>query len=351
MTFRRAFASAVAFTFTATLATVSYAQDKSQEEMTLKKPEMAQYQALNALVDAVMAGKEPAPADFKLTFQNHFVKSSTGVFIPYVVEIRPGKLSSFPVAVYVRAVAKPGTAAAATTTGSQPRAAAEKKPDYAFTDVYFFTDSKRLRSTGADTTEFSRAMQLPPGDFDLYIAMSEAPPKNAKVAGPGKRVVHTQTFIVPDFSKGLTTSSIILGTGLEEAPQPLTAQQQLEEPFTIGGFRITPAFTPTFPQSAELLFAFFVYNEGLSASGKPDLDVNYYFSRAAEAKPFSKAPTTSFNATTLPPEFNLSAGHEVIVGQGIPLTSFAPGDYKVEIRVTDKTNNQTITRDVPFTVP
>lgn len=339
MAFRCAFAAAVVLTCVATAATASYAQDKSQEEIRLKKPELAQYQALNALVDAVVAGKEPAPADLRLTFQHHFVKSATGVFIPYVVEIRSGKLSSFPVAVYVRAVQKPGTAAAATVDGK-----------YAFTDVYFFTDSKRLRSTGPDTTEFARAMQLPPGDFDLYIAMSETPPRNTKVAGPAKKVVHTQSVTVPDFSKGLTTSSIILGTSLEEAPQQLTAQQQLEEPFTIGGYRITPAFTPTFPQSTELLFAFFVYNEGLSSGGKPDLDVNYYFSRAAEAKPFSRAPTTSFNATTLPPEFNLSAGHEVIVGQGIPLTSFAPGDYKVEIRITDKTIDQTITRNVPFTV-
>lgn len=337
MVFRRVFALAIALALVLTVASVSYAQQKSQEEIRLKKPELAQYQALNALVDAVIAGKEPAPADFKLVFQHHFVRSAAGVFIPYVVEVRSGKLTSFPVAVYVRAIRKPATAPAAATAAS-----------YAFTDVYFFTDSKRLRSTGADTTEFTRAMQLPPGEFDLYIAMSETPPRNAKAAA--RRVVHTQSLAVPDFSKGLTTSSIILGSSLEEAPQQLTAQQQLEEPFTIGGYRITPAFTSTFPKSAELLFAFFVYNEGLSASGKPDFDVNYYFSRVAEAKPFSRAPTTSFNATTLPAEFNLGAGHEVIVGQGIPLSSFAPGDYKVEIRITDNTNKQTITRDVPFTV-
>ena len=39
-----------------------------------------------------------------------------------------------------------------------------------------------------------------------------------------------------------------------------------------------------------------------------------------------------------------------IVGQGIPLASFAPGDYKLEIGIADKTNSQAIKRDVPFTV-
>ena len=83
---------------------------------------------------------------------------------------------------------------------------------------------------------------------------------------------------------------------------------------------------------------------------KPEVDVNYLFYRANEAKPFSKAATTSFNAKTLPAEFSASAGHQLVVGQGIPLASFAPGEYKLEISIADKTNSQTIKRDVPFTV-
>jgi hypothetical protein len=105
-----------------------------------------------------------------------------------------------------------------------------------------------------------------------------------------------------------------------------------------------------FAKSAELLFVFFIYNQGAGPSGKPEVDVNYLFYRAAEEKPFSKAATTSFNATTLPAEFNASAGHQLVVGQGIPLASFAPGEYKLEIGITDKISNQTIKRDVPFTV-
>jgi hypothetical protein len=155
---------------------------------------------------------------------------------------------------------------------------------------------------------------------------------------------------VPDLSTGLTTSSIILAKSLAEAPAQLSPQQQLEEPFTIGGNRITPKFIPTYSKADELLFVFFIYNQGAGASGKPDVEVNYLFYRAAETKPFSKAATSTFNATTLPAEFNASAGHQLVVGQGIPLASFAPGDYKAEISITDKSNNQTIKRDVPFTV-
>ena len=59
----------------------------------------------------------------------------------------------------------------------------------------------------------------------------------------------------------------------------------------------------------------------------------------------------SFNATTLPGQFDLNLGHQVFVGQGIPVKdAFKPGDYRLEIKVTDKTNGQTVTRNVPFTV-
>ena len=155
---------------------------------------------------------------------------------------------------------------------------------------------------------------------------------------------------VPDLSRDLTTSSIVLATSLEEAPQKLTPRQQMEQPFTIGGQKITPTFTPAFAKSAELLFVFLIYNEGATSEGKPDIEVGYTVSRGAEAKPFAKMPTTLFNATTLPAEFNLNAGHQVMVAQGVPLSTFAPGEYTLGIGITDKTKNQTITRAVPFKV-
>ncbi len=310
-------------------------EQKREEEIKLSKPQLAQLEALSGLVDAAMTGKGPAPADVKLKIQQHFVKSTTNVFVPYIAEVSGGTFSSFPVAVYVRAVPKGTTTLAA------------KGGDYPFSDLYFL-ESKSVRSTGADSAEFSRGLQLPAGEFDVYVAMMETQAKNSKA--PPKRVVHTHALSVPDLAAGLTTSSIILAKSMEDAPAALTPYQQLEQPFTIGGNKITPTFTPTFAKSGELLFVFFIYNQGTAATGKPDVEVNYLFFRASEAKPFSKAATTSFNATTLPAEFNSSAGHQLVVGQGIPLTSFAPGDYKLQVTIADKTSNQTIMRDVPFTV-
>jgi len=37
-------------------------------------------------------------------------------------------------------------------------------------------------------------------------------------------------------------------------------------------------------------------------------------------------------------------------GQAVPLASFPEGDYRLEIKITDKIANKTLTRDVNFTV-
>ena len=111
----------------------------------LTKPQLEQLEALSTLVDAVMAGKESAPADAKLQAHYHFVKSTAAIFVPYLVEVTSGKFTSFPVAVYVRAVQKSGAGAAPSAAG------AAKTVEYPFTDLYFLSDAKTLRPTGADS--------------------------------------------------------------------------------------------------------------------------------------------------------------------------------------------------------
>jgi hypothetical protein len=344
MRFRCVLAVAGALIFSAAAALPVLAQDKpaaEQQQRKLTNDERREYIALNELVDAVAAGKQPAPADVKLKFQNHFLKSAKNVYIPYLLDISGGTFSSYPVTMYVRAVRKPEAGA--------PPAPETKGVDttWPFADVYFLTE-KNLTTAG-DTSELGRALELPPGEYTLYLAMRERQPKDRKQQP--KSVVLAQPLTVPDMNAGLTTSSVILAKSLEPAPEQLTGQQQLEQPFTISGYRIAPAFNAPIPQSGELMFVFFIYNEGVAASGKPDLDVEYLFYRAGEDKAFTKLATQSFNATTLPGQFDLNLGHQVFVGQGIPVKdAFKPGDYRLEIKVTDKTNGQAITRDVPFTV-
>ena len=100
MSFRRVLAVAGALVLAASASVPAYAQDKKpdaeQQQRKLSNDERREYIALNELVDAVTAGKQPAPADVKLKFQHHFLKSNKNVYIPYVLEVSGGTFSSYP---------------------------------------------------------------------------------------------------------------------------------------------------------------------------------------------------------------------------------------------------------------
>ena len=57
-----------------------------------------------------------------------------------------------------------------------------------------------------------------------------------------------------------------------------------------------------------------------------------------------------FNERTLPQGFDLSAGHQLVAGQAVPLSAFPPAEYHLEITVTDNTNGESLTRSVGFSV-
>ena len=56
------------------------------------------------------------------------------------------------------------------------------------------------------------------------------------------------------------------------------------------------------------------------------------------------------NASTLGPQFDVKAGHQLLGGQGIPLASFPEGDYRLEIKIVDKVTGKTKIENSLFTV-
>src|ERR1700737_867182 len=98
MALRRAFACAAACALVAGIALPCYAQEKRK----LSKEETNHYEALHPLVEPVSSGKQPAPADVKLTMHNFFLLSGGDVYIPFTLDLNPA-FSQFPVGMYVRA--------------------------------------------------------------------------------------------------------------------------------------------------------------------------------------------------------------------------------------------------------
>lgn len=295
----------------------------------------AQIRPLFALVEAVAAG-QPPPSDVQLRWQCDFVDAEAGVvFVPFTLEIEQGRFTSFPVAMYVRVVLR----------GAPAPAPGPKDPlaHYPFEDASIIEQLTSRR--------ISRGFTAPPGDYDVYVALVEkATPEVSRPA----RVVIKQPVTVPDLKSGLATSSIIVADRIEidRAARRLSLEEQLDEPYTLWGNRITPALRRSFGPGERLTLIFLVYGAAVSADDKPDVEVEYLFHRRTDGgeTPFTRTRPERIDARTLGSSFSLAAGDVIIAGQEMPLARFPAGTYRLEILVTDRTTGQTLPRNVLFAV-
>jgi len=136
-------------------------------------------------------------------------------------------------------------------------------------------------------------------------------------------------------------------------PAPLTPQQAADRPYAaLGTMEITPDLETKFTKKGELSTFMLIYNAKVDSANKPDIVVeyNFYAKQTGGEKFFNKTNPQNLNGQTLPPQFDFAAGHQLQAGQAVPLASFPEGEYRLEIKVTDKLANKTLTRDVNFSV-
>lgn len=334
-----------------------FAQNKDD-----KKRDDAQKKEIQNIVklvdDAATAG-QAAANDLSLTWLREDVLKAQGnkEYVPFTVSVDPSKVTGDKIAFYWRVVAKNGAAPA-----PEPAPGAKKddkkkddkdkgkKTDYAYEDISFVP-----LVAGQNPMRISRSFTVPAGDYDVFIVAKEPTPDKApKNAPPPKLSMLKQTVKVPDFWNGdLATSSVIIAQRIDPLATPLTPQQQADRPYALGQMEIVPTFESKFTKKSELSTFMLIYNPKVDAQNKPDVSVEYNFYQKPAGQPekfFNKTNPQNLNAQTLPPQFDLAAGHQLQSGQAVPLASFPEGDYRLEIKVTDKIANKTLTREVNFTV-
>jgi hypothetical protein len=301
-------------------------------------------EAMVALADA--ADEQAPPADFALEWHNDFLKAQHGTFIPFIVRITPPRPHPAAALLYVRAV-RAGREGG-DERGPRPRGEAGALRSYPFEEVYPI----EFPGTSDRPLRFIRGFALQPGDYDVTVVVRE------RVTGGdrGRRRlagVLRRTLTVPDFATGeLTTSSVIVADRMTPADESPTPEQLLERPYVIGGRHIEPSDDAIFGRGGELIVVFLIYNPAVGLDKQFDLEVEYhFFSRSGPAEAYlNRTEPQRFNPDVLGPSFDPSAGQPVMAGQGVPLAGFAPGDYRLHIKVTDRVAGRTIERDVAFTV-
>lgn len=318
--------------------------------------------ALVQMVDAailaaptVQAG-DTAQGDIALKWDSaHLIRGQNGVYVPFTVTFDPASVRTSEVGVYVRAVEKsqlPAAVSALTPppAGSKP-AQSPAPPRYSWDNVNYLQKPADGRIT--------RAIALPPGDYELFVAVKErSTPPTAKPANPpappaARTGLLRHAVLAPDFNKAdLQTSSVILATTVEPVSGQLSAAEQEANPYVFGPMRIVPSKDNRFGKNNELQVIFWVYG-ATAVADKPDvlIDFNFHLKQPdGTEKYFNKTQPQELNAKTLPPEFNVTAGHQLPGSLIIPMAPFPAGDYRLEIKVTDKPSGKVVTQNVTFTV-
>ncbi|MBI2829295.1 MAG: hypothetical protein HYX77_08510 [Acidobacteria bacterium] len=319
-----------------------------REQERRSQQEQRDLQALVQMVDAVTAGKQPAPADIGLRWEgNHFLKSTDQLtYIPFTVAIDATKLAAPGTALYVRVVNKPAAAtpAPAAEQGNRGRDQKSAPVVYPWDNVYFVDvppDGK-----------VSRAIAVKPGEYEVLVAVKEKSPREPQRNQlPAKAGLLRRDLTVPDFNgPELSISSVFIGA-VEQQLAPLTTEQQQENPYTFGNMRVVPSTDFKLKKSGELQVLFWIYGTQ-QASGKPDvqIDFNFHLKTADGEKYFNKTAPQLLNASTLPPQFDVAAGHQLPGSLIVPLVSFPVGDYRLEMKLTDKVSGKTLTYNASFTV-
>ena len=351
---RRAVAVSLLFACTVTAADASYQQNRSDRRYQdrLEEAQRKEGEALLGLADAAMSGR--IASDFSIRWNNDFFKAQTGTFVPFTVTIDRSSLTAVDGLMYVRATRRDTAAARAR----------EGLVRYPF-DVIF---PVALTAPAGQPVRITRGFAVAPGDYDVYVALRERSPDPFDTGKRLKSAVLKQPLTVPDFWTGeLATSTVMLADRIDEV-SPVSGDDVLERPYVIGTNEIHPAPTTSFRRGRELIVVFLIYNPAVSTDKNFDIEVNYHLFRRdgaapaetasdAESHPPARAgeryvtrtPPQRFMPSVMGDGFNPAIG-PILAGQGILLSSFQDGEYRLGITVTDRTSRQSLTRDVTFSV-
>jgi hypothetical protein len=160
----------------------------------------------------------------------------------------------------------------------------------------------------------------------------------------------------------------MLADRVEPLRAAVPADELDEHPYVVGSNRIHPAPGSVFSRNLELVVVFLVYNPSVGADKHFDVQVDYHLYRkdqgaaSHEGRPpdgpgprhgeryVTRTNPQRFNPSMMGSGFDPLTGTPILAGQGILLAGFEPGDYRLEITVTDLLSRKSLSRDVAFTV-
>jgi len=179
---------------------------------------------------------------------------------------------------------------------------------------------------------YQKQVYLTPGTYRLTVA--------AKDIVSGNTTTYEQRLDVPRFEDDqLAMSSLVLADQIEKVPTNSLGTGQ----FVIGASKVRPRVNSRFKREEKVGIYLQLYNfQTDELTHKPDGEVQYEVVNNATNE---KVLDFSEDLTKL-----TGGASQMIIEKLLPLQNFAPGDYTLKMKVTDKKRNETLTPTATFTV-
>ena len=199
------------------------------------------------------------------------------------------------------------------------------------------------------TPAIQRALTAGPGRYHLSVAWIDSSAKPGRAA---VRVARRSLDLPPASSSELGLSTVIVADRVAVRETPYSSLEQRAHPYAIGLTEITPARDAVFTRDDRISVAFQVVNPTATDTGKPDVAVSFRIVRVAADReaPVAALSPLRYDATTLPPDFDVRLGHPVLAAMSAPLATLGRADYRLHISVTDRLSGRAAAAHADFRV-
>ena len=175
---------------------------------------------------------------------------------------------------------------------------------------------------------YQKVLPLRPGQYKLSVVLKDDINGHMGSLELGIKVPHFD-------EEQLAASSLILA----DLIQPLPTSQVGSGPFVIGGTKVRPSVNQQFTRDQNLGIYMQVYNLGVDPqTHRPSADIQYEILKDGKALLTQTEPAAKI----------ANASQQVTLQKTLPLKSLQPGKYTVQIKVTDKVKNQSVSPVASF---
>jgi len=195
------------------------------------------------------------------------------------------------------------------------------------------TEMLQQAMNGAEV--YQKQIPLKPGRYKLSVA--------AKDIVGGNQTTYDMALDVPRLDEDqLSASSLILADRIEQVDTKSIGTGQ----FVIGTYKVRPRMDATFKRDSDKLGIYLqLYNfKPDEKTHKPDGTIDYQI-----VKNGSTQPVFNFTEPLTSPG-NEGGASQLTIAKRLPLATFQPGDYTVNIKIFDKNRNKTLNETASFKV-